>query len=164
MALTGEQRRILLRQPEGWIALGLGSGLAPWAPGTFGSLAALLPWLSLRHLPPAWYLLVVAVTFVLGIWACGRAARSIGVHDHGALVWDEFVGQWLALLPVLLAPWYWIAAGFVLFRLLDILKPWPICWVDRRCHGGLGIMLDDLLAGAVAAVILTALWLPIGTL
>ena len=154
MALDAAQRRKLLRDPAGWIALGFGSGLSPRAPGTAGSLAAIVPWLALRHLPWPQYLLVLAVAFILGIWACDRASRALGVSDHGALVWDEFVGQWLALLPVLAMPWPWVVAGFVLFRAFDILKPWPIRWAERRCKGGFGVMLDDVLAGGAAAIVL----------
>lgn len=154
MALTPVQRAALLRSPEGWIAAGLGSGLFPLAPGTAGSLAALLPWLALRHLPLTQYLLVLAVAFALGVWACERAGRRIGVADHGAFVWDEFLGQWIALLPVLAAPLPWALAGFALFRLFDIWKPWPICVADRRVQGGFGVMLDDVLAGLAAALVL----------
>lgn len=154
MALSAAERRALLRDPAGWIALGLGSGLSRWAPGTAGSLAAIVPWLALRHLPWPQYVLVLVVAFILGIWACGRAGRILGKPDHGALVWDEFVGQWLALLPVLAMSWPWVLAGFVLFRALDILKPWPIRWADRHCKGGLGVMLDDVLAGVIAAIVL----------
>lgn len=152
-ALSKAQRGALLHSPAGWIALGLGSGLSPWAPGTAGSLAALVPWLALRNLPWPHYLLLLVVSFALGIWACNQAGRLIDSHDHGALVWDEFVGQWLALWPLVAAPWPWVLAGFALFRVFDILKPWPIGWADRRCHGGFGVMLDDLLAGAAAAAV-----------
>ncbi len=154
MALDASQRRSLLCDPAGWFALGLGSGLSPWAPGTAGSLAAIVPWLALRHLPLFQYVLVLVVAFVLGIWACGRSGRILGQPDHGALVWDEFVGQWLALLPVLSLPWPWVVAAFVLFRTLDIAKPWPIRWADRHCKGGLGVMLDDVLAGGIVAILL----------
>lgn len=154
MTLGFEQRRRLLASPAGWIALGFGSGLAPWAPGTVGSAVALLPWLLLRGLPWPWYIAAIVAAFALGAWACDRAGRLIGVADHGALVWDEFVGQWIALLPALMAPWWTVLAGFVLFRLFDILKPWPIGWVDRRVKGGLGVMLDDAVAGIAAALML----------
>lgn len=160
MSLTADQRRVLLRRPAGWLALGFGSGLAPKAPGTVASLVAVLPWLALRQLHWPYYLLVLALAFAVGVWACGRAGRAIGVSDHGALVWDEYVGQWLAWLPVLAASWPWVAAGFVLFRIFDIFKPWPIGWADRRCKGGFGVMLDDILAGLAAALVLTLLmWL-----
>ncbi|HET6633028.1 MAG TPA: phosphatidylglycerophosphatase A [Rhodanobacteraceae bacterium] len=154
MSLDRDQRRALLAHPAGWIALGFGSGLAPRMPGTAGSALALLPWLALRELPPLPYLLVLLLAFALGIWACGVAGRRIGVADHGAFVWDEFVGQWLALLPALAAPAWWALVGFVLFRLFDIAKPWPIRWADRRVKGGFGVMLDDVLAGLAAAIIL----------
>ena len=161
--LDAAQRRALLATPAGWIACGFGSGLGPKAQGTCGSLAALLPWLALRWLPWPGYLLALVLAFALGVWACGRAGRALGVDDHRSLVWDEFVGQWLALLPLLLVPvvgawqWAWLALGFALFRLFDVAKPWPIGWLDRRVKGGLGVMLDDAVAGAFAAVVLAGL-------
>jgi phosphatidylglycerophosphatase A len=152
--LTPEQRRRLTSSVAGWIACGFGSGLAPKAQGSFGSLAALLPWLLLRHLPLPLYALVIVLSFVLGVWACSVAGRALGVDDHRSLVWDEFVGQWIALVPALLAPWWAVAAGFVLFRLFDVAKPWPISWLDRHLKGGLGVMVDDVVAGVFAAVLL----------
>jgi phosphatidylglycerophosphatase A len=152
--LTAAQRRALLATPAGWIACGFGSGLAPVAQGTFGSAAAILPWLLLRQLSLPLYLLVVVLAFALGAWACEVAGRALGVDDHRALVWDEFVGQWIALLPALLAPWWAVPAGFALFRLFDVWKPWPIGWFDRRVKGGLGVMVDDAVAGAFAALVL----------
>ena len=152
--LTPAQRRALLATPAGWIACGLGSGLAPVAQGTVGSLAAILPWLLLRELSLPLNLLAIVLGFALGTWACNVAGRALAVDDHRALVWDEFIGQWIALLPALLAPWWAVLAGFVLFRLFDVWKPWPIGWLDRRLKGGLGVMADDALAGAFAAVVL----------
>ena len=154
--LTPDQRRRLLATPAGWLACGLGSGLAPRAQGTCGSLAAIVPWLALRQLALPAYLAALVLAFGLGAWACNRAGRALGVDDHRSLVWDEFVGQWLALLPLLLlpAPWWMVAAGFVLFRLFDIWKPWPIGWLDRHLKGGLGVMVDDVVAGAFAALVL----------
>ncbi|MDO1528227.1 phosphatidylglycerophosphatase A [Fulvimonas sp. R45] len=152
--ITATQRRALLAMPAGWIACGLGSGLAPVAQGTFGSLAAILPWLLLRELSLPLNLLVIALGFALGVWACELAGRALGVDDHRALVWDEFVGQWIALLPALLAPWWAVAAGFALFRLFDVWKPWPIRVLDRRLKGGLGVMADDVVAGVFAAAVL----------
>lgn len=152
--LDPADRRRLLASPWGWVACGFGSGLTPKAQGTFGSLAAIVPWLLLRDLSmPAW-IVVIALSFALGVWACEVAGRILGVADHRSLVWDEFVGQWIALLPALLAPWWAVLAGFVLFRLFDVWKPWPIAWFDRRVKGGFGVMLDDVIAGIFAGVVL----------
>lgn len=142
----------LLRDPGHLLALGFGSGLAPYAPGTFGTLAAIPVYLLCAQLSLAMYLLTVVAAFALGVYLCGRTARALGVHDHPGLVWDEIVGY---LLTMTFAPpgWLWIAIGFICFRLFDILKPWPIRVCDRSVHGGLGIMLDDLLAGAAAALV-----------
>lgn len=152
-----------LRDPLQLLAFGFGSGLAPKAPGTFGSLVALafFPLLALLTLPA--YLVVVIVAAVAGIKICAHAADALGVHDDGRIVWDEFVGQWITLTPLLpLLHWnaqsvLWLLTGFALFRLLDIAKPWPIGYLDRKLHGGAGIMLDDVVAGMVAAAIL--MWL-----
>lgn len=154
--LSGEQRRALLATPAGWLACGFGSGLTPVAQGTFGSLAALLPWLLLRELALPLYVIVLLLGFGVGVWACNVASRAIGVADHRSIVWDEFIGQWIALLPLLVvaAPWWTIVVGFALFRLFDVWKPWPISWLDRRVKGGLGVMIDDVIAGVFAAVVL----------
>ncbi|MFC4764166.1 phosphatidylglycerophosphatase A family protein [Dyella koreensis] len=152
--LTDTQRRALTSSVAGWIACGFGSGLAPVAQGTFGSLAALLPWLLLRQLSLPLYGLVIVLGFALGVWACNVAGRALGVDDHRSIVWDEFIGQWIALIPALLAPWWAVIAGFALFRLFDVWKPWPIGWLDRRLKGGLGVMMDDVVAGVFAAVVL----------
>lgn len=152
--LSATQRRALLATPAGWLACGFGSGLAPVAQGTFGSLAALLPWLLLRQLPLPLYVFTLLAGFAVGVWACNVASRALGVADHRSLVWDEFIGQWVALLPLLLlpSPWWMVAGGFALFRLFDVWKPWPISWLDRRVKGGLGVMIDDVLAGVFAAI------------
>ena len=147
------------RNPVHFLAFGLGSGAIPKAPGTWGTLAAVPFVLLWQQLPLAGYIAVLVISTLLGIWLCGRTARGLGVHDHGGIVWDEFVGLWLTML---LAPpgWLWLLAGFVLFRLFDIWKPWPISWVDKQVEGGLGIMLDDLIAGLMALLVLLALqWL-----
>ncbi len=155
ITLDPARRRALMTHPAGWIAAGFGSGLVPRAQGTAGSLAALLPWWFLWRdlsLPACGLMLVLA--FTLGVWACGESSRRIGIADHRALVWDEFVGQWIALLPALAGPWWMMAIGFVLFRLFDVAKPWPIGWLDARVKGGAGVMLDDVVAGIFAAVVL----------
>lgn len=138
------------------LAFGFGSGLSPKAPGTMGTLAAIPLWWLLAQLPLSTYLVVVLIAAVAGIVICGRAADRLGVHDHGGIVWDEFVGFWIAMaaLPV---TWQSLILGFVLFRLFDILKPWPISWLDRRVSGGFGIMIDDVIAGLAAAGVITFL-------
>lgn len=152
--LTREQRRALLATPAGWLACGFGSGLAPVAQGTFGSLAAILPWLLLRQYSLSLNLLVIAIGFAIGVWACDVAGRALGVDDHRSLVWDEFIGQWIAWLPALIAPWWAVVLGFALFRLFDVWKPWPIRYFDRHLKGGLGVMVDDVIAGIFAAAVL----------
>ena len=138
------------------LAFGFGAGCSPRAPGTMGTLLAVGLYLPLSHLPVAAYLAVVALVSLAGIWLCGRAARDLGVHDHPGIVWDEIAGY---LLTMMVAPpgFAWIVVGFLLFRLFDIWKPWPIGWLDRRVGGGLGIMLDDLVAGVFAALVLQLL-------
>ena len=156
MRLDASQRHALLKHPAGWIACGFGCGLSPWAPGTLGSAIALLPWLALRGLAWPYYLVIVALAFVLGVWVSNVSIARLRIDDPGAIVWDEFVGQWIALLPIVVAPraWPWSVLGFVLFRLFDIWKPWPVSWADRRVKGGFGVMLDDVLAGLYAALVL----------
>jgi len=149
----------LLAHPAGWIATGFGVGLLPKAPGTFGSLAALIPWwFWLRHLPPMQYGLVLAAALAIGVWAGGWVIAKLRVEDPGVVVWDEVIGQWLALFAAP-AGWPWMVAGFALFRLFDIWKPWPVSWADRKLHGGFGAMFDDVLAGAYALVALQGLGL-----
>lgn len=143
------------RNPLHVLAYGFGSGLAPWAPGTCGTVVAVLLYLLFPPMHWTVYLLMLLVTFLAGIWICGRTSKDFGVHDPGGIVWDEFVGYWATMF---LAPtgWQWVIGGFILFRLLDILKPWPIKWADSRVKGGLGIMLDDLIAGIMGALCLQA--------
>lgn len=140
----------ILRDPVLLLAHGLGSGLVPRAPGTFGTLAAVLPWLLLAQLSALAYGCFVVISLIAGVWLCGEAARRMQAEDPGGIVWDEWVGLWVALAGLPLE-WPWLLAGFLLFRLFDVLKPWPVGWIDRRFHGGLGIMLDDIVAGAMAA-------------
>ena len=142
-----------LRQPVMALALGFGAGLAPRAPGTAGTLVGVALFPLLAPLPPAYYAAVVALLFVAGIPVCAAAARRLGAHDHPGIVWDEVVG-YLVAMAALPATWPWMAAGFAAFRLFDIAKPWPIGVLDRRLGGGLGIMLDDLLAGLMALALL----------
>ena len=141
-----------------FLAFGFGTGLAKKAPGTWGTLAGLAVMPLLYLLPLSLALVLIAVASVFGFWLCGRVADDLGVHDHGGIVWDEMVGIWMTLI-FLPNTWQWWVLGFVLFRILDILKPWPISVLDRNVAGGLGIMIDDMLAGLVAGAVLYALWL-----
>ncbi|MGB5256119.1 MAG: phosphatidylglycerophosphatase A, partial [Woeseiaceae bacterium] len=142
--------RSVLTDPVNFLAFGFGTGLAPFAPGTFGSLpGVLLFWLTLDS--GLYVQLGVGLGLVLaGIWICGESARRIGVHDHGGIVWDEIAGMYLTLLAAPLSPIGWLLA-FILFRAADIVKPWPIRDLDHRLGGGVGIMLDDLVAALYAA-------------
>jgi len=144
------------RNPVHLLAFGFGSGLSPKAPGTAGTVVAMLIYLALPAMSPLLYALLILLSFVLGIWLCGKTATDLGVHDHGGIVWDEFVGYWITMF---MAPsgLFWAVLGFVLFRILDIFKPWPIKWADKQLKGGLGIMLDDVLAGIMAALCIQAI-------
>lgn len=143
------------KNPIHFLAFGLGSGAAPKAPGTVGTLAAIPFYLLLQPLDLVWYALLVSVAFIVGVYLCGKTSADLGVHDHGGIVWDEFVGYWVTMFAAPLG-WGWVVLGFALFRFFDILKPWPIGWADKQVSGGLGIMLDDLLAGIMAALCLQA--------
>jgi len=151
----------LLTHPAGWIATGFGSGFSPRAPGTVGTLAAMLPWFGLRLLPWPWYLAAIAAAFAIGIWASSWVVHRSGVNDPQVVVWDEFVGVWIALVAAP-AGWPWALAGFALFRLFDIWKPWPVRWADRKVHGGLGVMLDDAIAGGYALAVMQIAALVLG--
>ncbi|WKE64912.1 phosphatidylglycerophosphatase A [Gallaecimonas kandeliae] len=154
--MTDPLKKLSLKNPWHFLALGFGSGLAPKAPGTFGSLAAIPLFYLLALLPWPAYLALTLAAVLGGIAICARASHDMGVHDHGAIVWDEVAGM---LITLFLAPtqWYWVLAGFALFRFFDILKPWPIGWADRKLHGGFGIMMDDVLAGLLAFACLQGL-------
>ena len=149
-------KKEILCNPIFLLAFGFGSGFAPKAPGTAGTLLAVLIHLILVNLPPWIHGTIIFAAFFIGIWICGRTAEYLGVHDHEGIVWDELVGFWLMMFLVP-SNWLWVSFGFVLFRILDIFKPWPISVVDRQVGGGLGIMLDDLLAGVMGAVCIHAL-------
>lgn len=153
---AGETRGISLKDPGHLLSLGLGAGLMPRAPGTWGSLLAVPVFLVLSPHPEWVYVAVVALLFALGVYLSGRTARALGVPDHGAIVIDEIVGMlvtWIAVEP----GWFTIVAGFILFRFFDVLKPWPVYRFEQSYEGGMGIMLDDVAAGVMAAVVLQAL-------
>lgn len=137
------------RNPIHLLAFGFGSGAMPKAPGTWGTLAAVPLYLLMQPLALPLYLLLLLLLALLGVWLCHRTASDMGVHDHPGIVWDEFVGFFITMIAAP-AGWVWIVVGFILFRFFDILKPWPIRWVDTHVHGGFGIMFDDVLAGLMA--------------
>lgn len=146
----------LMRDPVHLIAFGFGSGLSPYAPGTFGTLAAIPIVLFVMQFGFVAHLSFAIFAALFGIYVCGESARRLNVHDHPGIVWDEITGFALTMLLVP-ANFYWIVAGFTLFRVLDIWKPWPIREADHSLGGGLGIMLDDILAGIFATAVLFAL-------
>lgn len=151
---------LILTTPEHFIAFGFGAGLAARAPGTWGTLVAVPLFLLLQFLPLQAYLAVCAGAFVFGCWVCGESARLLGVHDHGGIVFDEIAGFLIACIPLVPAAglvthghWLalWLLVAFGLFRFFDIIKPWPIGWLDEKLRGGFGIMFDDTLAGIFSA-------------
>jgi phosphatidylglycerophosphatase A len=146
-------RKIALATPTGFLAFGFGSGLLRLAPGTMGTVAAIPFAILLKALPVAAFWLLLSAGFLLGIHLCGATAKRLGEQDPGGIVWDEMVAYCLvvAFLPM---QWPWWLAAFVLFRFFDILKPWPICALDRKLKGGFGIMLDDLVAALYTMAIL----------
>ena len=141
--------RLAFTDPWCFFGLGFGSGLAPRAPGTFGTLAAIPLYAFLMHASPEIYLATTVLLFIAGIPICFFTEKKVGIQDHSGIVWDEIVGflLTLTLLPPNMTS---LTLGFIFFRLFDILKPWPIRWFDRKVHGGLGIMLDDAIAGLLA--------------
>lgn len=149
----------LLLNPAHFLSLGFGAGLSPWMPGTAGSVAGVLLFLLLGGLDRLDYLLVIVAALSAGVYLCGKTARALKAHDHPAIVWDEIVG---VLITLFMAPreGLWILSGFLLFRFFDIVKPWPISLVDKHVKGGLGIMLDDVIAALFALLIIqTVLYL-----
>lgn len=139
-----------------FLAFGFGAGYAPVAPGTFGTAVGILFYLALTGVTPLIYAGTVLGLFLFGVWLCHATERDLGVHDHSGIVWDEIVGY---LVTMFMAPsgWEWILAGFILFRLFDIWKPFPIRFIERRVKGGFGNMLDDVLAGILALIVMQGL-------
>jgi len=163
LKLTIKDTYILSELPKGFLlnpinfaAFGFGSGCSPVAPGTAGTLVAVLLYYPLQELSDFYYVAFIVAAFLLGVWLCGQASNRLGVHDHGGIVWDEFVGYWITMIA---APpgWVWVLVGFGLFRLFDIWKPQPIRLLDAKVSGGFGIMIDDVLAGVYALISLQVL-------
>ncbi|OGT54056.1 MAG: phosphatidylglycerophosphatase [Gammaproteobacteria bacterium RIFCSPHIGHO2_12_FULL_41_15] len=138
--------------PIHFIACGFGAGAFPWAPGTVGTLVGVAFYFVLHHLAWWLYLAITIILFLWGVFICGRTNRDWGTQDHPAAVWDEIVG-FLIVMVAVPSRWYWVVLGFLLFRLFDIWKPWPIRWVDRHVHGGWGVMLDDAIAAIFSWVL-----------
>jgi len=148
------RQRVSLKNPVHFLALGFGSGLAPKAPGTFGTLAALpLVWLLSSYASFSLYVFITCLVCIGGIWICDKTANDMQVHDDSSIVWDEVAGMLITMLAVPIS-WQTMLAGFLLFRVFDILKPWPISYLDKQVHGGFGIMIDDVLAGVFALLCL----------
>ncbi len=140
------------QNPIHFIACGFGIGSIPIMPGTFGTLAGVVLYLMLQPLSLAPYIIITAILVIAGIYLCGRVNHDFGTHDHPAAVWDE-----IATFPIVMIAipytWYYLLMGFLLFRIFDIWKPWPIRWVDKNVHGGFGVMFDDVMAAVFAWVI-----------
>lgn len=151
-----ELKQLNLKNPLHCLAVGFGSGLSPIASGTVGSFAAIPLCYLFTGIPVAWYLIIIMISWYVGIFACQSATDAIGIDDHGAIVWDEFVGMFITSIcaPHTLS---WMIICFFVFRVFDILKPWPIKLIDSDLHGGLGIMLDDVLAGLYGVVVIQLL-------
>lgn len=143
----------ILSDPVLFLAFGFGSGLANKAPGTFGTLAAVPLYCVIAQGGNLSYSICTVIVCLAGVWICGVAADKLGEHDFKGIVWDEVAGYFVSLWFIPFS-WQAVILGFLLFRFFDIIKPWPISWADRRIHGGLGIMLDDIMAGVLANVVL----------
>lgn len=160
MALTltkTKRNRLIWTNPSVFVACGFGVGTLPVMPGTYGTLLGVGLMLLLHALPLWLYVTVLVLLFVSGIFLCGYANRQFGTHDHPAAVWDEVVTFPWVMLGIPLTP-ITIVVGFLLFRFFDIVKPYPICYVDQHSQGGFGVMLDDWLA-AVASLIVMTVWM-----
>lgn len=141
------------QNPLYFIGFGFGSGCIPFAPGTFGTLMAIPFYLALRLLPLSYYLIALLFITIFASWLCSYLSRQIASHDHPGMCIDEFVGFFVTMINAP-AGWGWILLGFILFRLFDIWKPWPISYLDEKVHGGFGMVLDDVVAGIFACAII----------
>ncbi len=154
------KKQDIFTRPCYFLAFGFGSGLMPKAPGTWGTLMAIPCYILLQMLSWKMYISLLLCAFIIGIWLCDSVSKDMGVHDHGGIVWDEFVGYWITMAWVNIS-WLHIVLGFILFRIFDIWKPYPVSWCDKNISGGLGIMLDDVIAGIYAGIFLLGMsyWL-----
>ena len=150
--MTEKNRKIYLRElkdPVVFIAMGLGSGLSPKAPGTAGTLLTVPLVYFLQQQSTLVYALTILFVLATGSWICGYAAKKLQVHDHSGIVYDEVAGFLITMFMVPVGC-YWLLAGFILFRFFDAVKPWPISWFDKNISGGFGIMFDDVIAGLLS--------------
>lgn len=145
--------RSIWRDPIHFVACGFGLGASPIMPGTFGTLFGVLIFLMIAKLDLLPYLLITTALIVIGVYLCGRTSRDFGVDDHSSIVWDEIASFPLVMAAIPIT-WYYLLAGFIIFRAVDIVKPWPIDWLERRVRGGFGVMLDDMLSAFAAWVVL----------
>ncbi len=158
---TSISTRTAWTNPIHFIAFGFGSGTIPFAPGTFGTLMAIPFYLLIRDFHLVLYSSVLIIATLIGVWVCNVTEKQLGTHDYKGIVWDEVCGYWLTMLAAPHA-WQWVVIGFFLFRLFDIWKPWPICWIDKYVQGGFGVMFDDILAGIYSLIVLQILVLMTG--
>jgi len=152
-----QRAKVRLTHPSHFLGFGFGSGLIPFMPGTMGSLAAIPLILLMSLLPLAIYIAITLFAAIAGIFICQKVSDDLGVHDHGSIVWDEIAGMMIVFIAIPIS-WHSVLLGFVLFRIFDILKPWPISFLDKHVHGGWGIMVDDLLAGVFSLIFLQAIY------
>ncbi|MBD2801247.1 phosphatidylglycerophosphatase A [Xenorhabdus sp. M] len=152
--MDNAKHRLKMKNPWHLLATGFGSGLSPIMPGTMGSVAAIPFWLLLVQLPVWAIWLAIVLGTVIGCVICQKAADAMNVEDPGCVVWDEFIGMWITLMAIPVLNWQWILVGFVVFRIFDMWKPWPIRWFDRYVKGGIGIMLDDIIAAIFAIAVI----------
>lgn len=156
--MSEAKKKLRMTNPVHLLATGFGSGLSPIMPGTMGSLVAIpIWWFLLQGLSVEFYIAILIISSIIGVYLCRRTALDMGVHDHGSIVWDEFVGMWITLMVIPIYNWQWILLAFILFRIFDMWKPWPIRYFDRHIHGGFGIMIDDIIAGIISALCIAAI-------
>lgn len=151
--MTTNAFRQVWMKPKNFIAVGFGSGLSPFMPGTCGTVVGVIFYLIMQDFNLWLYALTVLLFILIGFWICGETAKELGAHDHPSIVWDEIVGYLLTMFAVPKG-WLWVILGFIYFRLFDIIKPWPIRLIDERVKGGIGIVADDLLAAVYAWIAL----------
>ena len=155
--------KLLIAHPTHFISLGFGSGLAPKAPGTFGTLVGLPLFWLISDLSFYAQLSIIILLFLVGIYCCDKTGKALGVSDHGGIVWDEIVAIMLVL-TITPMQWRWWLIAFLLFRLFDIWKPYPICYFDAKLKNGFGVMFDDLLAAIYAILVMKFILWPLSQL